>query len=133
VIYLDATFVVAALVMALPTLVMAAECFCSLLPRGKAAPNSNVQSGAPKFVVLIPAHNEEQSIGRVIEAIRPELGADIKAVVVADHCTDKTPDIVRALGINVIENRDPEPRGKGHALQLGARSLDRDPPDGDSY
>jgi cellulose synthase/poly-beta-1,6-N-acetylglucosamine synthase-like glycosyltransferase len=79
--------------------------------------------------VLIPAHNEEQSIANAIEAIRSELGADIKAVVVADHCTDKTPDVVRALGINVIENRDPEPRGKGHALQLGARSLDRDPPD----
>src|SRR5215475_5681156 len=114
--------------LAVPTLVVAAECFCALLPRRKTNSNSNVRSSAP-IVVLIPAHNEEQSIANAIEAIRSELGADIKAVVVADHGTDKTPDVVRALGINVIENRDPEPRGKGHALQLGARSLDRDPPD----
>ena len=75
-VYLDATLVVAALVLAVPTLVVTVECFFALLPRRKADSNSTVQSGAPKVVVLIPAHNEEQSIRHVIEAIRPELVGD---------------------------------------------------------
>src|SRR5262249_54386900 len=127
--YLDGILVAAALVLAVPILVVAAECFCALLPRKKLTCNLEFASRPPNVLVLIPAHNEEQSIGQVIETIRPELGADIKVLVVADHCHDRTTDVVRALGVNVIENRDPEPRGKGHALQLGVSSLEREPPD----
>jgi len=57
-----------------------------------------------KIIVIIPAYNEEETIGGVIEDVKKEMpGADI--VVVNDGSTDATPLIVREFA-----------RGKGVML-----------------
>src|SRR3990172_13024722 len=53
-----------------------------------------MEHSEPKIIVIIPAYNEEETIGGVIEDVKKEMpGADI--VVVNDGSTDATPLIVR--------------------------------------
>ena len=53
-----------------------------------------MEHSEPKILVIIPAYNEEQTIGGVIEDVKKEMpGADI--VVVNDGSIDSTPLIVR--------------------------------------
>jgi glycosyltransferase involved in cell wall biosynthesis len=71
--------------------------------------------------VIIPALNEEQSIGRVIEAIPAELQCDV--VVVDNGSADRTAEVAAAAGARV--EREPE-RGYGAACLKGIAAL-RDP------
>ena len=72
-----------------------------------------------RFAVLIPAHDEE----RVIERLLASLDAQtyprdrFTVFVVADNCTDRTAAIARARGATVHERVDPVLRAKGHALR----------------
>jgi hypothetical protein len=80
-----------------------------------------------RFVVLIPAHNEERLIGQALESVLAvDYPAERVAVhVVADNCTDATSAIARAHGIEVHERVSPD-AGKGPALQwLLGRLRDR--------
>src|SRR5262245_36417887 len=63
-----------------------------------------------RFVVLIPAHDEEQLIGRTLESLAAlDYPASMVAVhVVADNCNDATADIVRARGVEVHERVAPD-------------------------
>lgn len=65
--------------------------------------------------VVIPAHNEEQVLGRCLDALL-DGPLDLDVVVVANACTDSTADIARARGVQVVETTTP---GKPHALNLG--------------
>lgn len=73
-----------------------------------------------RFIVIIPAHNEELLIRRNLssfqgQAYPPEL---VTVVVVADNCTDDTAKIARGAGARVLERNDPGNRGKGHAIRF---------------
>lgn len=62
------------------------------------------------FSVIVPAHNEEQYIGKCLKAIRTaeeqtESGS-VQIIVVANRCTDKTAEIAAQYGAEVIENQD---------------------------
>ncbi|MGH7493462.1 MAG: glycosyltransferase family 2 protein [bacterium] len=77
----------------------------------------------PKIAVIIPAHNESLSIGKVIEEIPPDLVSDI--IVVDNASTDDTALIAKAKGARVAY--EPEPgygaaclRGIAKAKELGA-------------
>jgi biofilm PGA synthesis N-glycosyltransferase PgaC len=64
-----------------------------------------------KTVVVVPAHNEQDSIARTIEALLAQTRRPDRIVVVADNCTDKTVQIARRYGrrVTVVEtvgNRD---------------------------
>jgi poly-beta-1,6-N-acetyl-D-glucosamine synthase len=64
-----------------------------------------------KIVVVVPAHNEEQSIARTLQALLHQSRRPDRIIVVADNCSDKTVDIARRFGnrVTVIEtagNRD---------------------------
>jgi glycosyltransferase involved in cell wall biosynthesis len=73
--------------------------------------------------VLIPALNEDKSIGLVLDAL-PE-GWVRRVVVVDNGSTDRTAEIARAHGAEVV----PEPqRGYGAACLRGLRHLAGDPP-----
>ena len=67
-------------------------------PYPKAAPKT-------RFLVLIPARNEESVIAHLIDALRkqnyPRELFDI--VVAANSCTDRTAEIARAAGVSVFE------------------------------
>src|SRR6478752_6374701 len=56
-----------------------------------------------RFLVLIPAHNEELVIARGLESIFADRRADDVVLVVADRCTDQTAKIARRFGALVLE------------------------------
>ena len=57
-----------------------------------------------RFLVLIPAHNEERVIGDIIRNLEdmdyPREMYDY--YVIADNCTDRTAEVAREAGANVI-------------------------------
>jgi glycosyltransferase involved in cell wall biosynthesis len=50
---------------------------------------------APKFSIIIPAHNEENYIRQTLHAVNSQTYQDFEVIVVANGCTDKTEEIVR--------------------------------------
>jgi cellulose synthase/poly-beta-1,6-N-acetylglucosamine synthase-like glycosyltransferase len=75
--------------------------------------------GRRRFAILIPAHNEELLIGRLLHSLAaldyPARLADV--CVVADNCHDRTAELARAGGALVYERHDDAARSKGHALR----------------
>ncbi len=68
--------------------------------------------------VVIPAHNEERFIGSVVLTA---LNYSRRVIVVDDGSTDRTADIARAAGAEVI--RIERQSGKGQALNAGFRYM----------
>lgn len=77
---------------------------------------------ASRFLILVPAHNEERVVGDLIRNLQemdypPEL---YDVYVIADHCDDDTAGVARSLGARVIEiaAQGPDaPTGKPLALK----------------
>jgi cellulose synthase/poly-beta-1,6-N-acetylglucosamine synthase-like glycosyltransferase len=70
---------------------------------------------APRVAILITAYKEAATIGRAIEALRPDAGDDVEWLVVCPD--DETAEAARQYpGVEVL--RDPG-RGKPAALNLG--------------
>ncbi|MDF7641295.1 glycosyltransferase family 2 protein [Bifidobacterium sp. ESL0784] len=71
-----------------------------------------------RYAVLISARNEETVVPNLINSIRnqtyPSRLVDIW--LVADNCTDKTAEVVRSMGCNVVERHNLQQVGKGYAL-----------------
>jgi cellulose synthase/poly-beta-1,6-N-acetylglucosamine synthase-like glycosyltransferase len=82
-----------------------------------------------RFLVLIPAHDEETVIAAGLDAIMADKRPDDLVLVVADRCTDRTADIARSHGASVLERGPDEEAGRAAARQAGlehARALDWD-------
>jgi cellulose synthase/poly-beta-1,6-N-acetylglucosamine synthase-like glycosyltransferase len=82
-----------------------------------------------RFLVLIPAHNEERVIARCLQAVEDDRRPRDSVLVVADRCTDRTAEIARAFGATVVERRPDEEPGRAAARQAGleaARALEWD-------
>lgn len=73
----------------------------------------------PRLVVLVPAHDEEELLGRCLASLAAQDYPDesYRVVVIADNCTDRTADVARDSGVQVLERHDLQLRGKGHALR----------------
>jgi glycosyltransferase involved in cell wall biosynthesis len=67
-----------------------------------------------KIVAVIPALNEEGSIGQVVSAIPRDLVSEI--LVVDNGSTDRTAEVARAAGARVVAQRE---RGYGAACHAG--------------
>lgn len=83
-----------------------------------------VNGGNVRYAILIPAHNEEDVIQKLITSIN-DLNYDhtkLSVLFVADHCTDNTVNILKASGLDYIENTSGK-RGKSVALSIGAAVL----------
>lgn len=95
-------------------------------PRGEVLSSAEL---APRFVVVMPAHNEhdiiEASVGHVLNC----LGSTGRLLVVADNCSDDTALLARSAGAEVVERIDPARRGKGYALAHGVACLSHSPPE----
>ena len=126
ILFAEVLLAVAAVALVVPALVFFVECLMALLPR-QAAGHLGTQR-RPSIAVLMPAHDEERSIERALTSVVPQLSGDDRLLVIADHCTDRTAEMARQAGATVIERHDPDPRGKGHALQQGVRFLAEEPP-----
>ncbi len=109
-----------------PAAVLCAESLAALVPprQEEARPERSF-----RLAVLMPAHDEEAGIVATVTALRSELRPGDRLLVVADNCTDRTAELARGAGAEVVERRDAERRGKGHALSYGATVLAQDPPD----
>jgi glycosyltransferase involved in cell wall biosynthesis len=69
-----------------------------------------------RFLIIIPAYNEEQNIGKVLQGIKDlHLGVDI--LVVNDGSLDNTALVANSYGVAVVSH--PYNLGYGAALQTG--------------
>ena len=70
--------------------------------------------------VVVPAHNEEDTIARTITALLKQTRRPDRIVIVADNCTDRTVEIARSFGqrVTVVETVGNKHRKVG-ALTLG--------------
>ena len=76
-----------------------------------------------KSAVIIPAYNEEQTIGKVIEAVK-QVPFIAETIVVSDGSTDNTAEIARVLGAKVVTLE--QNLGKGGAMMVGVNNTDAD-------
>ncbi|MEG0511933.1 MAG: glycosyltransferase [Clostridia bacterium] len=88
------------------------------------------QDHAPqmRFLVLVPAHNEEAVIGDIIDNLdHMEYPRELyDFYILADNCTDKTAEVARGLGAYVLESHkesENAPTGKPIVLQKALNSL----------
>jgi cellulose synthase/poly-beta-1,6-N-acetylglucosamine synthase-like glycosyltransferase len=82
-----------------------------------------------RFLVLVPAHNEEQVIAGALTAINADRRPGDEVLVVADRCSDATATVARSLRARVLERGPEEAPGRAAARQAGlehARGLEWD-------
>ncbi|NLM38997.1 MAG: glycosyltransferase family 2 protein [Firmicutes bacterium] len=72
---------------------------------------------------IVPAYNEEATVGRVIEALLDCPAVD-DVLVVSDGSTDRTAEVARCYPVRVLEL--PENRGKGGAMKAGVENTTND-------
>ena len=72
-----------------------------------------------RFLILVPAYNEEKVIGDTLDALTADMRPRDQLVVVADRCTDATASISRAAGALVLERGADEEPGRAAARQAG--------------
>lgn len=77
----------------------------------------------PSVAAIIPAYNEERTIGGVVRAVR-RCPAVRQIVVVSDGCTDETALEAHRAGADVLALH--ENVGKGGAIAAGLRQVDAD-------
>ncbi|MEN6466962.1 MAG: glycosyltransferase family 2 protein [Syntrophaceae bacterium] len=97
------------------------------LRRGSAGPAPPPKPGR-RFALLVPAHNEELVIGKLILSAR-ELNYDaglFELFIIADNCTDGTAVIASESGARCLVRNVPDLRGKPYALEWALRRIDLD-------
>lgn len=72
-----------------------------------------------RVTAIIPAYNEEERIGKVLEAVKEAELVD-RIVVIDDGSRDNTAQVAINMGVEVIKNS--ENMGKGGALYKGVRN-----------
>jgi len=117
---------IAALLVAVPVVLLLIECVASLFPRPQSVSESDRSA---TVAVLVPAHNESALIAATVASILPQLEQRDRLIVIADNCTDDTAAIATAAGATVIERSDSQRRGKGYALACGVDWLRPAPPE----
>ena len=87
-----------------------------------------------RFVVVVPAHNEEAGIKATLASL---LALDyppdrFALLVVADNCGDRTAAVALEAGVTVWTRADRSRRGKGHALAWAFERVLRERPEVDA-
>lgn len=113
-----------ALLLLLPMAVaiaLPAICDLALWIRGVGRPTWLPQSHprSAKLLFLIPAHDEELLIERTVASLCAQdyPAGELKVVVIADNCTDRTASLARNAGATVLERQSVTHRGKHHAIE----------------
>lgn len=75
----------------------------------------------PRATAIIPAYNEEPTVGSVVEAIRSSPLID-EVIVVCDGSEDRTAEVAAAAGARVLAL--PKKGGKGEAMLRGVAHTD---------
>jgi glycosyltransferase involved in cell wall biosynthesis len=69
-----------------------------------------------EIVTIIPAYNEEKTIGNVLSVLK-QVNEIARIIVVSDGSTDETVDVAKSFGVEVVELE--ENIGKGGAMKAG--------------
>ncbi len=123
---------IAEIVIALPVLYLCIVASSAIITarrrRARSVPSAaKMGETYPTFAILVPAHNEEVVIAKLLNSLAMlKYPRERFAVhVVADNCTDATASIVRAMGwAHVHERFNNEQRGKGYALHWLMKTLE---------
>ena len=117
---LDALAIVSLVLAALPAGLVAANLAAYRHPR----PARDAVGHRRAVSVLIPARNEEERIGNAVAAARSSRGVDLEVVVMDDHSTDRTSEIVLEMAatdprvrLEQAPQLSPGWAGKPHACQ----------------
>jgi 1,2-diacylglycerol 3-beta-glucosyltransferase len=123
-----------AVIIAIPALYLAFLAAVTLLAPPVDVTSASPGTTAPRFAVLVPAHDEEMLIGRTVAGLLAlSYPTDRFAVhVVADNCGDATAAVARRQGACVHERDEPGRRGKGAALNWLVAEVAREAPDTDA-
>lgn len=110
-----------------PTVYLVGVCgYLALLTLGATVYRPKTCPDTPplRFALLIPAHNEEAHIQRILADARAldYPAAQFDVFVIADNCGDATAERAAAAGAIVLERSDPNHPGKGQALDWALRS-----------
>lgn len=84
-----------------------------------------------RFMLIIPAHNEEAVVGNLVESLKKlDYPKDLYDIyVIADNCTDATAKVAKEMGAIVYERFDEKHKTKGYALQwFLQQKIDEDAP-----
>lgn len=122
---MDILFLIITILVAIPIFIFTTEVILAVFPQRKIQKLEN--KNRPTITVLVPAHNESESIRNTLVSINTQLVRNDRLLVVADNCTDNTASIAIEHGAEVIERRDANKRGKGYALDYGVRYIENNP------
>ena len=77
-----------------------------------------------RLVVLVPAHDEQELLGRCLDSLTAQdlPASAYRLVVVADNCTDRTAEVALAHGAEVLVRTA---EGDLRAPQVGRMSMDQ--------
>ena len=89
---------------------------CSLI---KVKEKPFVENKEHRFMMIIPAHNEEKVVGNLVESLQQlDYNRNLYDIyVIADNCTDNTAQVAKEAGAIVYERFDEAHKTKGFALQ----------------
>ncbi len=86
---------------------------------------SEIAEPSKRFLVFIPAHNEELILGTALQSWRmvsyPR--SLFQVCVIADNSTDRTAEIARSSDAICLERTDTKNRGKGQALAWAMKQV----------
>jgi cellulose synthase/poly-beta-1,6-N-acetylglucosamine synthase-like glycosyltransferase len=93
-----------------------------ILSRVSTRPGRGLQRS---FTVLIPAHNEEATLGRALQSLANQdyPREKLRVLVVADNCTDGTGEVAKHHGADCLFRTDLVRRGKGFAIAAGMGAI----------
>lgn len=74
-----------------------------------------------KVTAIVPALNEQETIGNVLRALLESKEID-EVILVDDGSTDRTPEIGKELGVKVISLPKIGGSGKGNAMRVGVEN-----------
>lgn len=89
-----------------------------LAPRTIMAGNRGEYAGPVTITVLVPAHNEQASIGATLVSLFAQSRPPERIIVVADNCSDDTVGVARRHGAQVIETIDNREKKAGALNQV---------------
>lgn len=93
----------------------------------KKSPDSSFSSRNNQFLVLVPAHNEEEVVDCLIDSLnRGDYPRRYFSVlVIADNCSDKTVQVAQQSGAQVLVRTSDKDFGKQHAIHWALGELKR--------
>jgi 4,4'-diaponeurosporenoate glycosyltransferase len=85
-------------------------------------PGNSDTTGAEPIAVVIPARDEEASLGHLLDDLELVATTSTRVIVVDDDSTDRTAEIADRHDVHLVRSPGPPPgwAGKPHACHLGA-------------